>query len=50
MSPDITSSPAISKPPLRVAVIEDDRIMRSLLEKLIKGHAGFSFAGAWATQ
>ena len=34
---------------MRVAVIEDDRIMRSLLVRLINGHSGFSFAGAWAT-
>lgn len=40
-----------SKPviPLRIAVIEDDRIMRSLLEKLIKKQPDFELAGSWET-
>lgn len=40
-----------SKPvtPLRIAVIEDDRIMRSLLEKLVKKQHDFELAGSWDT-
>ena len=33
--------------PLRVAVIEDDRIMRSLLEKLVTKQADLELCGSW---
>lgn len=45
-----TATPADSgeqTAPLRVAVIEDDRIMRSLLEKLIAKQADLELCGAW---
>lgn len=35
------------KHPLRVGVIEDDRIMRTLLEKLISKQAEFHLCGSW---
>ena len=35
--------------PLRVGVIEDDRIMRAMLEKLITKQESLALCGAWAT-
>jgi DNA-binding NarL/FixJ family response regulator len=50
MNPTATSSDSREKAaPLRVAVIEDDRIMRSLLEKLITKQAELELCGAWGS-
>ena len=35
--------------PLQVAVIEDDRTMRSLIEKLIAKQADLELCGAWGS-
>jgi len=43
--PQTGSNPA----PLRVAVIEDECIIRNLLEKVIAKEADLEFCGAWAT-
>ena len=36
-------------PPLRVAVIEDDRIMRTMLEKLLSKTESCTLTGSWST-
>lgn len=46
------SSPIAQAPPasaLRVAVIEDDQVMRTMLEKLLAKQTGCTLAGAWST-
>lgn len=48
MPPNHTLNPPPA-PPLRIAVIEDDTIIRSMLEKLITKQPGLSLAGAWGT-
>jgi DNA-binding NarL/FixJ family response regulator len=47
--PSSSTPHSSGKPPLRIALIEDDRIMRSLLEKLIAKQADFILAGSWST-
>lgn len=34
-------------PPLRVALIEDDKVARKLMERLLVKHGGFELAGSW---
>jgi len=45
--PDSALSTATPARLLRVGVIEDDRIMRSLLEKILNANAEFECVGAW---
>jgi DNA-binding NarL/FixJ family response regulator len=50
MKPNETASDSHQKvAPLRVAVIEDDRVMRVLLEKLIIKQADLDLCGAWGS-
>lgn len=42
-------SPSPAQQALRVAVIEDDRIMRAMLEKLLSKQSTCSLAGSWST-
>lgn len=50
MKPSAISSHSGEKTaPLRVAVIEDDRIMRVMLEKLICKQSDFDLCGAWGS-
>ncbi len=49
MPKDSTNTPAALLKPLRVSVIEDDRIMRSMLEKLLTKHPECVLAGSWST-
>lgn len=47
MKPNASSPDSGGKAPLRIAVIEDDKIMRKLLEKLIAKQADLELCGAW---
>lgn len=47
MKPNTSSLDTGGKVPLQVAVIEDDRIMRMLLEKLVAKQPDFELCGAW---
>lgn len=38
-----------SQPSLRVGLIEDDRIMRTMMEKLLTKHPGCELVGSWST-
>ena len=50
MKPISNSSDSAEKAaPLRVAVIEDDRVMRALLEKLIAKQADLTLCGIWGS-
>jgi len=49
MKPNASSLDAGGKAPQRVAVIEDDHIMRTLLEKLIRKQADLELCGAWGS-
>lgn len=42
-------SPAASLPRLRVGLIEDDRVMRTMMEKLLTKHPDCELAGSWST-
>ena len=50
MNPPADRNPSAEKPALlRVAVIEDERIMRSMLEKLITKQKDLAWCGAWGS-
>lgn len=38
-----------TKEALRIAVVEDDKVLLSLLEKLLRKQEDFEFVGAWAS-